>query len=443
MFGPNCFRELGRAQVLGSSYVVRCEGTRFGRKGSVSGQSCTRSKIFGATSRKRKPHRCVSGKDSAPGTSLGLDETTNLTEEVPNNNGESNSAEARADSANGASPSTQEKEKEEVDAAAAWAAVIPERVRYQLAHNPSVAIVKRCGSLLKENLWSILSLTILNSAARFGLCWALYKTVSLVAVAFFGVPASSIPEEMLPAMGTEGDSAVYSQLADVTFLLFKPLDFLVKGLFLGAVLLACSDKTVLGKEEDRPISTENGSEVAGTSEGEKPKSRWGFVKEIWGGFCRAAVSLWLSIKSSPRLIVVHVIVGVLTAICQGLCLLIIPFLFAIRRLLNLQLALFSSVIDGLPGKAALLRSKELVEPIRPMLYLPYILLFVSPKFLGALRDYLLRVLPERLFTDVPELSWGLVVVISVTSFLIDRMHDILPVVVYAAALNPPKKEASE
>lgn len=38
--------------------------------------------------------------------------------------------------------------------------------------------------------------------------------------------------------------AVYTQLADITFLLFKPLDYLVKGIFLAAMLLVCSSSSV-------------------------------------------------------------------------------------------------------------------------------------------------------------------------------------------------------
>lgn len=115
-------------------------------------------------------------------------------------------------------------------------------------------VIRDCGGLLFGNLWPILSLSLLNSAARFALCWGLYKTVAAgmvnsaqrilhmfscwhqpqvhspcrfvkdnvhgeeaaqskfcavhaVAVGFFDIPAASIPQEMLPPVGEEGDPA--------------------------------------------------------------------------------------------------------------------------------------------------------------------------------------------------------------------------------------------
>jgi len=50
-----------------------------------------------------------------------------------------------------------------------------------------------------------MSLTALNSATRFLLVWTLYKTVCIFAVHLFGVPATSIPQEMIPTSSSLGD----------------------------------------------------------------------------------------------------------------------------------------------------------------------------------------------------------------------------------------------
>lgn len=51
-------------------------------------------------------------------------------------------------------------------------------LKQKLRSDKSVEVVKNCGKLLSEHIWPVLCLTIMNSAARFALCWTLYKTVA-------------------------------------------------------------------------------------------------------------------------------------------------------------------------------------------------------------------------------------------------------------------------
>ena len=44
---------------------------------------------------------------------------------------------------------------------------------------------------------------------------------------------------------------------------------------------------------------------------------------------------------------IYIAVGAMTAVYQGLCLLIVPFLFAIKRLMNIQLAVCVSLLQGI------------------------------------------------------------------------------------------------
>lgn len=87
--------------------------------------------------------------------------------------------------------------------------------------------------------------------------------------------------------------------------------------------------------------------MAQGSNGSTPeKSKFRFIKSLWKGICQALATLLQVMKSAPHLILVHIFAGALTAAYQGLCLLIIPFLFAIRRLLNIQLALYVAATEG-------------------------------------------------------------------------------------------------
>jgi len=259
-----------------------------------------------------------------------------------------------------------------------------------------------------------MSLTALNSAARFILVWTLYKTVCAVAVRFFGIPPDSIPHEMIPSTGSSGDPNVYQQLADITFLLFKPFDFILKGIFIAAGLLVCWDSV------NDP-----------TSNSDEPK-RFKLIRRMWDGFISSIKISWTALKGSPGYMLVYIIVGGMTAFYQGLCLLIIPILYALRKLMDIQLSLCVSILQKTKWKTALSESASLVSPVRQHLYLPYLLLLLMPKALGVSRDFVVKVFPDRLFVDVPEITWGLIAATTVTAFLIDRMAEIFPIVIYSA-----------
>lgn len=51
-----------------------------------------------------------------------------------------------------------------------------------------------------------------------------------------------------------------------------------------------------------------------------------------------------------------------------------------------------------------------------------------------------KVFPDRLFADVPEITCGLIACTTVTAFLIDRMADILPIVVFNSPLLQSETE---
>jgi len=258
-----------------------------------------------------------------------------------------------------------------------------------------------------------MSLTALNSAARFVLVWTLYKTVCAAAVHFFGIPPDSIPHEMIPSSSSSGDPNVYQQLADITFLLFKPFDFILKGVFIAAGLLVCWGS--MNEAQPNP----------------EPK-RFKLIRRMWSGFVESITMSWSALRSSPGYMLLYVVVGGMTAFYQGLCLLIVPVLYALRKLMDIQLSLCVSLLQKTKWKAALSESATLVEPVRRHLYLPYLLLFLTPKALGVTRDFVVKVFPDRLFVDVPEITWGLIAATTVAAFLIDRMAEIFPIVIYSA-----------
>ncbi|CAD7697200.1 unnamed protein product [Ostreobium quekettii] len=313
----------------------------------------------------------------------------------------------------------------------AWLRAIPKPVMAFWSDNPSMQLLHWSRAVLQKQFLPVVFLTLLNSATRFGLVWVLYQILALGAVHIFGVPPSMIPKALMPTAESPGDPGVYSRLADATFLLFKPLDFLLKGLFLAATLVLCREAAEAAVLDGHSQNGTGGPARLAAS-GTQPKEQKWWAR-VWSAGHRGLGAIRNVAPIAVPVTAVHIVVGAFTALYQGCCLLLLPIVFAMRRLLNIQLALTAAVFEGETFKTALDRSKQLVEPLRPGLYLPFIFLFATPKILGMLRDLVIQTVPERLFAEVPELTWSLVAVLTVAAFLLDRMNEVLPVVVYTMA----------
>ena len=58
-----------------------------------------------------------------------------------------------------------------------WARLVPKQLQAFWSSSASMQYLRESVAVLWRNLWTLMSLTALNSAARFVLVWTLYKTV--------------------------------------------------------------------------------------------------------------------------------------------------------------------------------------------------------------------------------------------------------------------------
>lgn len=116
-------------------------------------------------------------------------------------------------------------------------------------------------------------------------------------------------------------------MADITFLVFKPFDFVLKGIFIAAGLMACNESIQESKNPEESKKT-------------------GLIRSLWRSFMTSLVMLWKSLKQSKEYMVVYIMAGALTAFYQGLALLLVPLLYALRRLMNIQLSLCTTLFEG-------------------------------------------------------------------------------------------------
>jgi len=121
---------------------------------------------------------------------------------------------------------------------------------------------------------------------------------------------------------------VYQQVADITFLVFKPFDFVLKGIFIAAGLMTCHDSIQESKDP---------------GDSKKP----GLIRSLWRSFMTSLIMLWKSLKQSKEYMFVYILAGALTAFYQGLALLLVPLLYALRRLMNVQLSLCATLFEGI------------------------------------------------------------------------------------------------
>ena len=68
---------------------------------------------------------------------------------------------------------------------------------------------------------------------------------------------------------------------------------------------------------------------------------------MWSGFLESIRMSWTAVRRSPGYMLLYIIVGVMAVFYQGLCMLIIPFLYAIQKLMDIQLSLCVSLLQSM------------------------------------------------------------------------------------------------
>jgi len=138
--------------------------------------------------------------------------------------------------------------------------------------------------------------------------------------------------------------------------------------------------------------------------------------------------IWLQIW------VVELLVSVRVMPLEALSYLVITLYWTLPRILDLQLAVVSSIKERLSGKAALHRSRQLARDVRwSMLALLLGTLLVA-RLVEIVQAQVLLRLPPRIFVDIPEIPVLVTFLAYLGNRIVNRIRDILPLATYLLQL---------
>lgn len=127
---------------------------------------------------------------------------------------------------------------------------------------------------------------------------------------------------------------------------------------------------------------------------------------------------------------------------QAASLLILPVFWTFPRLLGIQLSMPAAVLGGLRGSAALQESRRLMAGFKTSYAWPFVWLIVAGRLQEMLREVVLLAMPNRWWTDVPEVPLVVTALFFAVRMLLLRVQDLLPLAAYLLLVRQRKATAA-
>ncbi|GLC36210.1 hypothetical protein PLESTB_001368200 [Pleodorina starrii] len=120
---------------------------------------------------------------------------------------------------------------------------------------------------------------------------------------------------------------------------------------------------------------------------------------------------------------------------QGLCLLVLPAIWALPRLMRIQLALPAAVLEGHSGTDALARSSTLMTSSLSAYGMPFAALLATSRLLDYAQGVLLVLIPPRWWREVVEVPLLISGAFLLLKAAVRRLQDLLPLAAYLELRN--------
>jgi len=126
---------------------------------------------------------------------------------------------------------------------------------------------------------------------------------------------------------------------------------------------------------------------------------------------------------------------------QAASLAVLPVFWTFPRLLGIQLAMPVAVLGGARGNKALEESRALMAGFKSSYAWPFVWLIAAGRLLEVVREVVLLSMPNRWWTDVPEVPLVATAVFFAARVLLLRVQDLLPLAAYLLLVRQPKAPA--
>ncbi|KAK9812283.1 hypothetical protein WJX73_009984 [Symbiochloris irregularis] len=277
-------------------------------------------------------------------------------------------------------------------------------------------LLKKTYSLLRNNLCIVLSAFLLCD----GLTWLLHRCshrlTNQVAVQFLSdVPADAIGNLWWISNDTTiaNFQTGYQYIVGAVFVLVFPISILLRTLATAVAILACH------QNPGGQVGGAQGWRLSPAAVLAQLREQWGRVRERW--FQLWEVECLLAARVIPL---------------SGLSLLVLPLPWTLPRLMALSATSSQAILQGSPGNEALQRSQQRLRPFWRNIAWPYLALVLSARALEVVKVAAFGALPARLQRDLPELSIAIFVVLSLVTFMLCRMRDLLGLAAYQMTDDP-------
>lgn len=327
------------------------------------------------------------------------------------------------------------------------------KARLQRQGQASLHFVRQAWKLLKGHVWPIILIFILCDAAAFATNRISHRLTNEAAMRALGLHAEDIGPLWWLSTNPAVTSSGYRWIIAVLFMAAFPLTILARTVATSAIaLLCCKHPSTPGTSPSTTTASAMFSATAaadmspaaeaGVKSG-VPKSPDAAAADASGAQNSRGIRATMGHMVSTmrllqpgvaavwkRVFVVDMLVTVQVLPLQVASLLLFTLPWTLPRLLDLQAANPVAVLEGREGWQAITRSKEVIQPLRAAVALPFLGLIVVSRILEPLKGQVLAALPMRYYRELPEIPIALYISFSVASVIINRMHDLLPVVVY-------------
>ncbi|EFJ43781.1 hypothetical protein VOLCADRAFT_96154 [Volvox carteri f. nagariensis] len=126
---------------------------------------------------------------------------------------------------------------------------------------------------------------------------------------------------------------------------------------------------------------------------------------------------------------------------QGLCLLVLPAVWALPRLMRIQLALPAAVLEGQAGRDALNRSSSLMTSSLAAYGMPFAAVLAAGRLLEYIQGVVLVLIPPRWWREVVEVPLLIAGAFLLLKAAVHRLQDLLPLAAYLE-LTQQEQEAA-
>ncbi|KAI7840901.1 hypothetical protein COHA_005429 [Chlorella ohadii] len=283
-----------------------------------------------------------------------------------------------------------------------------------------LSLLRGCMRLVQANLWPLLLVHCLADAAVFLLHRASHRITNQVAAASLHLDLSQVnPWYPVADPAVANFQTGYLPLSALFFLLALPLTVLLKSWASVATIQLCQ-----GTVHTQP-------------DGSAPAAWWQPLRGIREGLAALRVlrpqvaALWRRVFAVELLLQLAVAAAVVPSSLSAWGVATLPF--ALVLVLDLQAAAPAAVAEGLGGKPAVQRSRQLLRSLRWQLAIPFVGLLLGGRALEFAKASLLSSMPARFYTHLVEIPVAVLVGGTALQLWFALWRDVLPFAAYRHA----------